>query len=322
MTLPEVYRELGCSNRLYDYNCCFEKIDDQRVHRYSNKISDLETEYIIDTPVGRLTSIQQSNTSNYGTFPKKWWITCEDDMKIAVWLEERCEWRWNQENYNRTYEIWGDLGLPTIFMPRVNVQHLYIDDMGVESAVYAIYDYPETVEKYFQALDESHKRLIEVINKSPIEVINFGDNLHGGTLPPKLFQKYVLPAYQNRNELLHKAGKFTHSHWDGDVKPLLPFAKDCGLDGIEAITPKPQGDVTLEEVKKALGDKIFLIDGIAAILFDDAYPEEQLAEQTKKAIELFAPKLILGISDEISSTGNIERVRMVGKIVDDYNASV
>lgn len=146
--------------------------------------------------------------------------------------------------------------------------------------------------------------------------------MHAGTLPPSLFKKYVLPAYQRRNELLHKAGKFTHAHWDGDVKPLLPFAKDTGLDGIEAITPKPQGDVTLEEVKEALGDDMFLLDGIAAILFDGIYPEEQLVEQTKKVIELFAPKLILGISDELPSTGNIERVRLVGQIVDDYNASV
>lgn len=50
--------------------------------------------------------------------------------------------------------------------------------------------------------------------------------------------------------------------------------------------------------------------------------EEQLVEQTKRTIELFAPRLILGISDELSSTGNIERVRLVGQIVDDYNASV
>jgi hypothetical protein len=37
-------------------------------------------------------------------------------------------------------------------------------------------------------------------------------------------------------------------------------------------------------------------------------------------IELFAPKLVLGISDEISSNGDIERVRVVGEIVDQYNA--
>ncbi len=38
-----------------------------------------------------------------------------------------------------------------------------------------------------------------------------------------------------------------------------------------------------------------------------------------KLIELFSPKLILGISDEISLTGDIERIRVVGEIVEKYN---
>jgi hypothetical protein len=42
---------------------------------------------------------------------------------------------------------------------------------------------------------------------------------------------------------------------------------------------------------------LFLIDGISAVLFDDMFPEEELIEQTEKLIKLFAPKLILGISD-------------------------
>jgi hypothetical protein len=32
--------------------------------------------------------------------------------------------------------------------------------------------------------------------------------------------------------------------------------------------------------------------------------------------------LVLGISDEISSTGDLERVRLVGEIVDAYNSII
>ena len=323
MSKPEIYRELGCSARAYEgYEKCFRRIEDPRVQSYKNKISDVETEYIIETPVGRISSIGMKTASSPREIKKKWLIASEEDMKVAGWIEERCSWEFDEQIFKEGYETWKGLGAPTTFIPRINIQHLFINVMGVEQTVYALYDYPDTVEKYFQILDESHERMIEVINKSPIDIINFGDNLHCGTLEPKLFKKYVLPAYQRRNELLHKAGKFTNSHWDGDTKGLLPYAKECGLDGIEAITPRPQGDVTLEEVKKALGDDMFLIDGIAAILFDEIYPIEDLIEQTKKIIDLFAPKLILGISDEISSTGDIDRIKIVRDIVDDYNASI
>jgi hypothetical protein len=37
------------------------------------------------------------------------------------------------------------------------------------------------------------------------------------------------------------------------------------VDGIEAITPEPQGDVTLEEMKEGLGDDLVLLDGIPAL---------------------------------------------------------
>ena len=206
-----------------------------------------------------------------------------------------------------------------MFMPRMNVQSLYIERMGVEKGVYAMFEWPTEIEAYFAALEENHDRLIDVINASPVDIINFGENLHAGTLSPDLFLRYHLPACQRRCERLRAAGKFTCSHWDGDVKPLLPYARETGLDGIEAITPAPQGDVTLEEMRDALGDDMFLLDGIPAIYFDETYPVDVLIECTEKLIEYFAPRLVLGISDEISSTGDIERLRVVGDIVDGYN---
>ena len=316
----QIYRNLGCSNRIYEYNACFRQVLPGSVHTYSREISPMERETVIETPAGKLTTVMRGNTSNPGWFFEKWPVVTEDDLKVQMWLVEHTDWAFDRAVYDAVYAEWGDIGLPVMFTwPRVTVQNLYHDLMGVEAGVYALMDYPETVEKYFTALNENALRLMDVINASPLEWVNFGDNLHGGTLSPKLFEKYVLPAYQQRCERLHRAGKFVFSHWDGDCKPLLPYAKHCGLDGIEAITPIPQGDVTLEEMKDALGDEVFLVDGIAAVLFEDTFPVEALVEQVHRVIELFAPRLILGISDEMPSRGNIERVRLVTQIVEEYN---
>lgn len=322
MTLPEIYMELGCSNRIYDYNGCFKCVEDSSIKRYTRKLSELTTEHVAETPVGTINTILRANTSNNGQYPEKWWVESEEDLKVIKYIVEHQEWEWNQEHFDNTYKMWGNLGAPTMFMPRVNIQHLYLDIMGAEEAIYSLMDYPEAVEEYFESLEKNHERLIKVINESPLKIINFGDNLHCAMLPPEYFEKYIIPTYQRRCKLLHEGNKFICSHWDGDTKGILKYAKDCGLDGIEAITPFPQGDVTLEEVKEALGDDIWLIDGIAALLFNESYPEEELIKQVNQCIELFAPKLILGISDELSSIGNIERVRLVRKIVDDYNAKV
>lgn len=322
MTRPELYRALGCSSRIYEYNACFRRIEHPSVSISSSWLNETDEEITIETPVGRQVAVQRRTISSSAYIVVKWQVATEEELKVATWREENTTWEWDASQYEAVRAEWGDLGAPTVYLPRMNVQSLYLEKMGVENAIYALADFPDTVEAYFRALEASHDRLIEVVNASPIEIINFGENVHAGTLTPELFLKYHLPACRRRCEKLHAPNKFVHAHWDGDCAPLLPYAKETGLDGIDAVTPAPQGDVTLAQVKDALGDDLFLIGGIPAVYFDATFSEETLIECAREVIDLFAPKLILGISDELSSTGEIERVRLIGDIVDDYNASV
>ncbi|MFO7898095.1 MAG: uroporphyrinogen decarboxylase family protein [Planctomycetota bacterium] len=323
LSREDIFRRLDCSARLYrHYNPCFRRVEHRDVRFESTWLNDLDEGITITTPVGTQQAVHRHSPNNAGIIHLKWEVETEDELRVATWREENGTWRWDQERFDRAQREVGDLGAPTVYMPRMNVQCLYIEKMGTQNGIYALHDWPETVEAFFRAREENHDRLIDLINDSPIDIINFGENIHAGTLPPDLFQKYHLPACRRRCERLHAAGKFCLSHWDGDCRPLLPFARETGLDGIEAITPRPQGDVTLEEVKEALGDEMFLLDGIPAVYFDETYSVDELLDCVRELIDLFAPKLVLGISDEISSTGDIERIRVVGEIVDEYNEAV
>ena len=322
MEFHDLYRELDCSARLYEFNSCFQRAEHPGVTWSDEQLNATDTKTIIQTPVGEQIRVLRTTDSSWHTFTVKWEVETEEELKVAAWREENATWEWDQEQFDHLQATIGDLGAPTMFMPRMNVQSLYIEKMGSQNGIYAIYDWVDTSEAFFRALDDNADRLIDVINASPIDIINFGENIHSGTLPPRWFRRYHLPECRRRAERLHSAGKFVCSHWDGDVRPLLPFATETGLDGIEAITPAPQGDVTLEEVREALGDDMFLLDGLPAIYFDETFSVETLIDCTERIIELFAPKLVLGISDEISSTGDLERIRVVGEIVDAYNASV
>jgi hypothetical protein len=321
MTPAQVYRDLAVSDRLYQFNGCLVREEDPRVRHFTRQLNDSDLELVWETPVGTQNEIRHSVRESWYHHTPKREITTEDDMRVALWRNEHTTYRWDQAHFDEMMAHFGDLGAPTVFIPRVTVQDLYINTMGVEAGIMALYEWPDLVEDYFRSLDDLHDRCIDVVNASPIEIVNFGDNVHAQTLSPDLFLQYVLPSYQRRTERLHKAGKFVHAHFDGDTKPLLPFLKETGLDGIEAITPVPQGDVTLEEAKGGLGDDLFLLDGIPAVIFDEHWPAEMVEEYARKCIELFAPKLVLGISDEIAYTGDFERVRRVREIVDDYNAS-
>ena len=320
LDLKGIYEKIGCSNRLYDFNICLEKHFAKDVVPYARQIDELRTEHGFDTPLGRVYQIISGNTSNSGRQPIKWLIEDDKDLEIMSYIEETAEYSFNTERYNQMCDELCHLGLPIMFLPRVNMQAMFIEFSGVENSIYMLADYPDEMEAFFESLSKGQEKMMKVVANSPIEWINYGDNIHSKILSPALFEKYVLPEYEKRGDILHKAGKFIHSHWDGDTKELLPYAKHCFLDGIEAITPLPQGDVTVKEIKEALGDEIFLIDGLAAVLFSDIYPIEELKKQTEEVLNLFEGQLVLGISDEFPSDGNLERLEYVNEIVNEFNA--
>jgi hypothetical protein len=324
LSVPDMFRHLDCSARLYEFNSCFRRVEHPAVKVNSQPLGDHRTLTVIQTPKGEQTAIKEMRpTCRLPVYVKREIVT-KEDLRIATWRAENTCYVFDQGLYETLLEEWGDLGLPTMYLPRVNIQDLYINTMGIQEAIFALYDWGEDAFRpYFRALDDLHDQLIDLLNSLPqFEFINFGDNIHASTLPPAWFEKFVLPGYIRRCDRLHAGGKFVHAHWDGDVRPLLRYAQQTRLDGIEAVTPWPQGDVSLEEIKEALGDTMFLIDGIPAIYFDTTYNPDRLESFTHQIIRLFAPNLVLGISDEMSSTGDIERVRLVGRIVDEFNAAI
>lgn len=321
MDMLDIYRSLGCSARLYQYGRCFKRLEHPSVKFIQSPLNETDSQTTIETPAGRQQQIIRRSPHCPAVYHLKWEVETEEELRVAIWREEHTTWAWDQDLYDCLRATTGDLGAPTAILPRMGIQSLYLEAMGIEKGIYALYEMTDTVEAYFRARANNISRLLEIVNASPIDMVTFGENIHVGTLSPDLFVKYHLPECQRHCEQLHAAGKFVAAHWDGDCRALLPLAKETGLDGIEAITPKPQGDVTLEEMKAGLGDQLFLLDGIPAVYFDKTFPVEELVTCTRRLIELFAPKLVLGISDEMSSSGDLERIRIVGEIVDAYNAT-
>lgn len=317
MTLLEVFDDLGCSVRPYGSFNGAIRIENHEDVRFDSRKEGPRTVHTMHTPAGVLTSVDLHTSMAHTT--EKYWVVTPEDMTIMEWHLRRRRFWFDDVHYQNACAEIGDRAAPTIFIPRINLMRLILEFMGFENAVTALFELPAETERLMRAVNETDDAMIDMVAGCPIEIVNFGDNVHQALCPPPLFEKWVMPEYIRRNERLHAAGKKTYPHWDGDCGTLLPYARDCGFDAIEAITPVPQGDVTLEQVRDALGDLI-LLDGIPCTDFLPSEPIESLIENTRKCIAYFMPNLVLGISDEISPVGDIERVRRVSEIVAEYNA--
>jgi len=62
-------------------------------------------------------------------------------------------------------------------------------------------------------------------------------------------------------EIMHRHGKVALVHMCGKINRLLPSIKQTGLDGIDALTPPPVGDVDFRCAYQLFGEK-FVIHGI------------------------------------------------------------
>jgi hypothetical protein len=194
---------------------------------------------------------------------------------------------------------------------------LVTEYMGFAGTIINLKRYPNEMEDLMNFMDEAQDEMFKTLCNSPLKILNFGENIDCNLSPPRYFEKYLIPYYEKRVKQFHRVGKYCHIHMDGSLKTLLPYLEDLPFDGLEALTAYPQGDVTLEELKNSIGNKI-LLDGVPSVLFLPQYSFKYVKDYTHKVLELFSPNLILGVSDELPPNADFRKLEMIANIMKRY----
>jgi hypothetical protein len=277
--------------------------------------SEIVTEY--KTPVGKLKGVERLTEHGFSRYFIEHPVKSVEDFKVLEYILERTEYKFDMKAYEELDKWLNGQGMIWVNAPRSPLQRLLIEYMGIERTFVNLYRNREKVEGMMELIGQVDNKCYKVIKSSPIKVVNLADNLDCRIVSPNLFKRYYIPYYQERCSELHKAGKFTITHADGNVKALLPLFKETGLDGVEAVTFKPVGDVTIEEVKREFGDELILVDGIPYWHFLPEVSMNEFDEITRKVIEAFSDRLILGVSDEISPRGDFRKLYRVLEIIEE-----
>jgi len=345
MTLLDIYDDLNCSPRPYIYprpspenlkdwgmegrgGYCPQNVPPVVQIKLGKSIKAeqiIQKDLLIErikTPRGEL--IRKWHVSDLSIVPSivEFPVKKLEDLDIVEYMLQEQEFIFDQSAWDEVERQIGDRAPIAINVPRAPLQQLILFYMGYQNTIFALHDDPQRMENFLQIAEETDDKAYELVKESPVEIVNFPENVDSKFISPSLLERYLLPHWQKRTTELRNAQKYTDVHWDGYVKSILRYVNDTGFDGFEALTPKPQGDVSIEEMKEALKDKFILLDGIPAVYFLPWESEEKLVETARKLLALFAPKIILGISDEIPANGDIERVRLISKLVKDYNSSL
>lgn len=317
-SVRDFYDDLGVSMRYMHYYTGMpypvDCINSERV-RTTRREDGNDATITIETPAGRL--VERVRLTQDGA-----WRTVEHavkDRKDLATLRsyfENTTYRFNRESFRLGSEFLGDRGEPQFWVPRSPYQALALDWMTLDDLMTALAEEPGAVRSTMDAIDASYDELYRGITGAGcVRILNFGENIDINWMSPAYFEEFHMPFYARRCGQLSAAGIRIHAHIDGSFRPLLPLLKRLPFDGIEALTPLPQGDVELEAIREAIGGKV-LLDGLPAVLFLPHFDDEAVMEFTERVVRLFHPRLVLGISDEFPQGAPeecLDRVRWVAE---------
>jgi len=313
-SILEIYDELGASPRGYHFfNDTIRVVEGEDVKvEVMEDSENVYTKYV--TPIGVLRQVERKNLYGTNRIRVEYLLKNIEDFAILEYILKKQSFEFDKELYTKMENLVGDRCEPIVNVRWGSIQKLFIVYMGFKAGIIALWKYRERVERLMEVFDENDDKLFNLLKKTPFKIVNFTDNIDEGLLSPVLFQRYMLPYYQKRTKELHQVGKYCTSHWDGKVKHLIHFAKETGLDGLECVPPEPQGNVSIEYLKQNMGEMI-LVDGIPATHFLNTTSCMELEDFVIKLVETFKPNLIAGISDMMPPDGDIEKVKLVGKVL-------
>jgi hypothetical protein len=315
----EIYDKLGCSvryaastgiDRYYESDNVVALCDDSDPKYYRE---------IIRAPEGELVTIFQNVWQGEKLVNRrivKFPVTTGQDLKVVTAVVQRYRYRSDLQAFQKAAATVGNRAEPTLFANSDGYTELVKFWSGLEMACYLLVDHPKEMDAYIEACNHADDRQFDALFELPCRIFNLGDHTTNEFTPPPIIEKYCLARWQRITKRATEHNRFIHSHWDGNARHILRYLRASGLHGVEALTPEPMGDMSLEMIKDAVGDDLVVLDLVPAIFFLPNYPMNDMLEFTRKVIDMFAPRLVLGVSDEISQIGEIERIEAISELVD------
>lgn len=212
-----------------------------------------------DTPVGSVSADVGQDVGAGSEHIASYYLKSPEDYRTMRWIVERARLAPNAALYRGAVERMGEDGVVMGRMDRTPYQKLLLELAGGEQFLMDLYDDPEPVEELLDALGRRFHGQVDRAMDSDAELIWLPDNVTVDMTPPPACEKYLLPHYEYCAQCARQAGKRVVAHYDGRIRPLLPFLKRTGVDVLESVSaPSIGGDMPFREALAALPDMVIL----------------------------------------------------------------
>jgi len=245
-------------------------------------------------------------TPGLGEWPIEWMIKELGDYEIVVQMIDDTEYFPDYEEFSKAEETMGDDGIVIPMTPKSPLQSMLLDLMGYERFSIDYHNHREEFDALYTLFTKKQLEMYNVIADSPAEAILLDDNINGVVTNPKLFESYCMPFYEKVAEILHQRDKILLVHCDGKLKCLRDQISKSKMDVVEAFTPPPIGDISIEDAMSAWKGKIIWANFPATSTLNVQL--DKVEEETKKILSSASrgKAFALGVTEDI---GDIRSTR-------------
>jgi len=300
--------------RVYKVECPNVKIEDTEVGNILHRS--------FHTPIGTVSMKIRTGLKRGtgGRWVMEHMIKDVSDYKVVKFIVEDTVYR---PDFDLFYELERDVGRDGVVAAGTDptpLTKLWVDYIGLERLSIHLYRHPQELDDLVQTVGQKQEEANRIVADSPAELVWCGDQVGGGIIAdPRIFKKYYLPAFDKYAEILHAKRKMFAVHMDGPyLKGLKDYVKEANVDIVEAFTPPPMGNLSLEEARKAWGDKFVIWVNIPEIVFH--YGPQELRKHTIRLLREAAPgdRVVIGMTEDMPPDLMEEGLRTITKTIRRY----
>jgi hypothetical protein len=237
------------------------------------------------------------------------------DYDALQYLVEHTRVEGNFEAYGRFVDAIGGDGLALPFSGHLPAHQLMLNFMGYQTFYYQAADHPERLQALIDALDAQQGEILALAARCPAQAIEVGGNYDEQMTPPRIFDAYFAPFYRRARAMLSASGKVLVIHGDGEMRVLRQRIMDCGVQVVEAVTPRPMTSIDVAETRRLWGNRVAFWGGIASVMLTPVFSEEAFEEHLASLFAAVSPgdRFILGFGDNVPTDALWPRIRRVAE---------
>ncbi len=311
----DLHRDLGAGFYLQGY-WPFKTVytDDIRVDRIQD--GDIRRTKI-DTPAGTVTEEWRFLRTSFSEAPVKRFVETPADLAVIASLFEAASYQPDYAELERRVPMIGDNGVLLAYLPRSPFMQMVTELSSLEALVRLWVDARHDLERTLSIIASKHDEAARIAVESPAGCLMIPENLSSELIGKRFFESYLRPYETRWVDRIRAAGKHSFIHMDGTLKGLIAEVASVGFDVIEAVTPKPVGDLDFAEMRALTGPTTILWGGIPGVYFTPLVSDQEFDRFVAEVAQTMkqSPRYVLGVADQVPPDGLRSRIARVAEIV-------